>query len=251
MSRLISFLVAIGMVLAPAASSQVVEPAADLAARLQLLSSNGNAEASYHLGMIYHLGLEGVTPDPRRAFDYFRRAAEGGDPLGAYKLGCFYAGQGESVVQADHELALRYKLRAAEAGYSLAQLDVARIYDDRGDQDLAVRWIEAAARQGDMSAMMAALSYRSPHGARPDAARAWLYYELVLRKAASMAAEIAPNEPAPSREEFAAPLREMIGQLNEDGRAAGQQLLEAWREERSAVTRRADLGLEAARQLAS
>ena len=224
---------------------------ASLSARLEAAATRGSTEAAYHLGMLYHLGLEGVARDPRRAFAYFRRAADGGDALGAYKVGCFYAGQGEGVVEPDEALALRYKLRAAEAGYVLAQTDVARIYHDREDADHAVQWLEAAARQGDAGAMMGALFYRSRNGPRPDAARAWLYFELTLRYLARVASEIDPGAPSLSRQELAAPLREMIGELDESGRAGGAQLLEAWHEERSPVTQRADLGLEAARRLVS
>ena len=78
-----------------------------LTARLEVAAAQGNAEAAYHLGMLYHLGLEGVARDPRRSFEYFQRAAEGGDALGAYNVGCFYAGQGEGVVEPDEALALR------------------------------------------------------------------------------------------------------------------------------------------------
>ena len=142
-------------------------------------------------------------------------------------------------------------MQAAEAGYALAQADGARSFQDRDDPDRAVQWLEAAARQGDGGAIMGALFYRSLNGPRPDSARAWLYFELTLPYLARLAPELAPNETPPSRDELAAPLREHIGELDEAGRAAGAQVLEAWREERSPVSQRADLGLEAARRLVS
>lgn len=218
-----------------------------LPARLEALAGQGNAEALYHLGMIYHLGLEGVARDPRRALGYFRRSAEGGDPLGAYKLGCYYAGQGEGVVAEDPELALRYKLIAAEAGYDRAQLEVAQIYDGREDADRAVRWLEAAARQGNVGAAFGAMVYRSSDGPLPDRARALLYFELVRRDMAEFAAHVG----APSgAEEAAAMLRPRVETgVTDADRARATQLIAAWREEQSAVTLKADLGMNAARRL--
>ncbi len=77
--------------------------------------------------MLFNNGI-GVAQDNRRAFALFQAAAEAGDPLAAYKVGCYHAGQFPGVVPQDEEQALRYKLVAAEAGYSLAQVDVANIY---------------------------------------------------------------------------------------------------------------------------
>lgn len=221
--------------------------AATLPAQLEALAGQGNAEALYHLGMIYHLGLEGVVRDPRRALDYFRRSAEGGDPLGAYKLGCFYAGQGEGVVAEDPELALRYKLIAAEAGYDRAQLEVAQIYHGREDADLAVRWLEAAARQGNGGAAFGAMAYRSSDGPRPDRARALLYFELVRRDMAELAAHV--GEPS-GAEGAAAMLRPTVeAGVTDADRVRATHLIAEWREERSAVTLKADLGMNAARRL--
>jgi tetratricopeptide (TPR) repeat protein len=152
-----------------------------LPARLEALADAGNAEAAYHLGMLYHLGIEGVAVDRRRALDLFRRSADGGNPLGAYKLGCYYAGQGGDVLAPDEALALRYKLIAAEAGYALAQMEVGRIYSNRGEGAQAVRWFEAAARQGDWTALFFAFFQVMPESPQPDRARAWLYFGVMLR----------------------------------------------------------------------
>ena len=83
------------------------------------LANKGDAEAQYHVGMMYNNGI-GTQQDTKQAFEWFQKSASADDPLGAYKLGCYYAGQGAGVVEADPNEALKYKLIAAKAGYSLA-----------------------------------------------------------------------------------------------------------------------------------
>lgn len=224
--------------------------AATLPAQLEALAGQNNAEALYHLGMIYHLGLEGVVRDPRRALAYFRRSAEGGDPLGAYKLGCYYAGQGGDVLAPDAALALRYKLVAAEAGYLLAQMEVAQIHSARGDRDGALHWFDAAARQGDWTALFMAFFQVMPESPHPDRPRAWLYFEAMNRTLAQIPASEVPAEEARAMQEALAEMRRTVeAGLTQAERAEGARLLSQWRVERSPLTLRADLRLNAARRL--
>src|SRR3954470_9664532 len=91
------------------------QPKANLITSLERLAASNNAEAIYHLGMAYHTGT-GVPKDHVKALAAFRRAASLGDVLASYKLGCYYDGQGGELVEANPDLALRYKLIAAQAG---------------------------------------------------------------------------------------------------------------------------------------
>jgi hypothetical protein len=152
---------------------------ADLAQRLERLARAGNPEAAYHLGMLYNNGI-GVPRDPQRAFAQFRIAAEGGDPLGAYKLGCYYSGQfGGEAVAPDEAQALRWKLVAARAGYSLAQLDVASIHARHERWLEALPWFEAAARQGEPQALYnLSVIYRDGLGTAPSPPRLWAMFRL-------------------------------------------------------------------------
>ena len=61
--------------------------------QVMVLANRGNAEAQYHVGMMHNNGVGGASKDPKLAFDWFLKSAAGKDPLGAYKLGCYYAGQ--------------------------------------------------------------------------------------------------------------------------------------------------------------
>jgi uncharacterized protein len=146
-----------------------VEGADDAAVtvKLEQLAQGGNAEAAYHAGMAYLRGINGVEKDPAKAFEYFRKSAEGGDPLGAYQLGAFYEGDGGGLVTADPELALKHKLVAAQAGYSLAQHDVAKLYYEKDQTDEAVKWLTASAKQGYKESLQALASLYSGEGKLP------------------------------------------------------------------------------------
>jgi TPR repeat protein len=112
------------------------------------MANRGHAEAQYHVGMMYNNGIGGASKDPKIAFDWFLKSATGKDPLGAYKLGCYYAGQFPSAVPLDQQMALDYKLLAAEAGYALAQHDVGLLYYQKGEHAQAGKWWKLAAQQG-------------------------------------------------------------------------------------------------------
>ncbi len=74
------------------------------------------------------------------------------------------------------QLALRYKLVAAEAGYALAQQDVAVEYGRKGEVSTALTWIQKAAAQGwaDALAMYASV-YRGVPGVPQDRAKTAAY----------------------------------------------------------------------------
>ncbi len=218
----------------------------ELVPALEVLAADGEAEAAYHLGMIYHLGLEGVERDLRRAFDYFTIAAEGGDPLGAYKVGCFYAGQGEGVVEDDAELALRYKLVAAGAGYALAQQDVARHYFQDGNIDEALRWLDAAAHQNDLASLSALSAiyagFIEIEGFAIDPGLGLAYAVLFQ--------ENLPSSESGDRAALLQSTSEELGVGRDDFEQA-ELFLANWHAETSALTEKASAGQEAARQLLS
>ena len=153
-----------------------------LISSLQRLAASNNAEAIYHVGMAYQTGA-GLPEDPKKALEAFRRAASLGDVLAAYKLGCFYAGQEGDLVQTDPEQALRHKLIAADAGYALAQQDVAALYAAEGQIATALSWLEKAAAQGWADALA---TYASVHngapGVPPDVAKTAAYFRLSLER---------------------------------------------------------------------
>ena len=50
------------------------------------------------LGMMHNNGMGKNQQDPKQAFEWFQKSTASGDPLGAYKLGCYYGGQGAGIV---------------------------------------------------------------------------------------------------------------------------------------------------------
>lgn len=209
--------------------------------RLERLAAGGNAEAAYHLGMLYNNGL-GVPQDARRAFAEFRRAARGGDPLGAYKLGCYYAGQfGSEAVAPNEALALRWKSVAARAGYSLAQLDVAIHHARRDQWAEALPWFTAAARQGDAQSLYnLSVMYTQGHGTRRSKVHAWAFFR--LSQFASRGHLTANAETA---------LAEMWQALNEAERTEAERLAASFVTGPTPLTRRAMSGIERTEHVAA
>jgi TPR repeat protein len=236
--------VALLAVLAVMACAPAGAAGSALSTKLEQLSAAGNGEAAYHLGMLYHLGLEGTPKDVRKAYDLFKLAAERGDPLGAYKLGCFYDGQGESVVESDAQLALRYKLVAARAGYSRAQSDVARHYFADGNAQEAVRWLEAAAVQGDAMALMALSGLYSGQADMPsiqaDPGKSYAYAMVMFVDA--------PDDMAEMKRKVEAELKP---KLTAEQLARANALIRSWRVVTTPITDKANSGLGAAKKLAS
>ncbi|RUO73186.1 tetratricopeptide repeat protein [Idiomarina ramblicola] len=143
-------------------------------------ADSGVVEARYHLGMLYNNGL-GVDKSPQKAFELFAQAATEGDLLAHYKVGCYYAGQFGTFegFSPNKEKALSHKLKAAEAGYSLAQYDVAAIYYRQGDKQKALEWSRRAAQQGDPGALMSLMAlYQEPDS---DFASGTLAYQTILK----------------------------------------------------------------------
>jgi TPR repeat protein len=105
----------------------------------------------------------GVPKNDAEAVKWFRRAAENGSALGAYRLGVCYA-EGLGVAVDDAEAAHWFR-KAALAGEVDAQARLGMAYrHGRGvPQDLveAYRWLDRAAARGNDQAMQSRLTLRS------------------------------------------------------------------------------------------
>lgn len=213
----------------------------DLRIKLEQSAERGNAEAEYHLGMLYNNGVLGVAKDLPRAYRSFVKAASLGDPLGAYKLGCYLDGQFPGVVPLDHDKALELKLVAAQAGYALAQLDVAGSYFHNGQYEQSQQWLQRAADQGDAKALFnLSVGHLRGHWQPSDPALGYAYFKL-----AKLVAEGSVNPRA------AASLDEIAAKLSAEQLAAANALVAGWKAQPSALTRKAKQGLAAAQALAT
>jgi TPR repeat protein len=154
---------------------------ADTLKAMVALANKGDAEAQYHVGMMHNNGI-GTQKDPKQAFEWFQKSAASNDPLGAYKLGCYYAGQFAGVVTPDTNEALKYKLVSAKAGYALAQNDVAILYDKQGNSEEALKWLKMAGDQGDPTALFGlSMSYSAGKGTPKDLSMSYAYFKLSKR----------------------------------------------------------------------
>jgi hypothetical protein len=113
------------------------------------LAEQGNADAQFHVGMIYTNG-QGVTRDDKQASDWFSKAAEQGHREAQTKLGFMYA-TGKGVAQ-NYSLANFWCYQAAKQGDATAQYNLGLMYEKgqgvAQDNNLAVSWYSKAAVQG-------------------------------------------------------------------------------------------------------
>lgn len=210
-----------------------------LSQSLQALASQGNAEAEYHLGMHYNNGI-GVAKNPALAYQRFEKAAAMGDPLAAYKLGCYAAGQFPEVVATPNKArALEQKLIAAKAGYDLAQLDVAVIYLKDANYAEALPWLQRSADQGEAKAMFnLSVGHLQGHWPEADKQLGYAYFKL-----AKLVTEGSINPRAQTS------LADLEKQLSADELARANDFVAAWRPKPSALTLKARAGTAAAKTL--
>ena len=84
-------------------------------------AEQGDAEAQFNLGIMYHNG-QGVPQDHAEAARWYRKAAEQGDADAQFNLGLMYH-NGQGVPQ-DHAEAARWSRKAAEQGHAGAQFNL-------------------------------------------------------------------------------------------------------------------------------
>ena len=193
------------------------------------LANKGDAEAQYHVGMMHNNGI-GTQQDPRQAFEWFQKSTASNDPLGAYKLGCYYDGQGAGVVTSDSNEALKYKLIAAKAGYALAQHDVAIHYARQENFEEAVKWWKMASDQGYPDALYSLSgSYFQGKGAPKDLSLAYAYFKL---------SKLAPKKT----------VNEMAAMLSKPELEKAEKLVSEWKPQPTALTLKAKRGFKAAEE---
>jgi TPR repeat protein len=193
------------------------------------LANKGDAEAQYHVGMMYNNGI-GTRQDIGQAFAWFQKSAASNDPLGAYKLGCYYDGQGAGIVASDSEEALKYKLVAAKAGYALAQQDVANLYDKRGNSEEALKWRKMAGDQGYPAALYSlSRSYSAGKGTPRDLSLSYAYFKL---------SKLAPRKN----------VNEMASMLSKPELENAEKFVSEWKPQPTALTLKAMRGITAAEE---
>jgi uncharacterized protein len=112
------------------------------------LAQQGDADAQFHLGVMYESGQGGLRNDAE-AIKWYRKAAEHDDAVAQFNLGVMYA-KGEGVSPNHAEAALWYRL-AADHGLAGAQFNLGMMYvEGQGmskDYVQAHMWLTLAASQ--------------------------------------------------------------------------------------------------------
>ena len=121
----------------------------------QPLAQQGDAQAQYHVGLLYHKG-RGVPQDDAQARKWYAKAAAQGLAKAQFSLGTLYF-NGEGGPK-DYQQALKWFRLLANKGEALAQTKLGIMYDDGEgvpkDKVKAYMWISLAATNGDKSAPM-------------------------------------------------------------------------------------------------
>jgi len=193
------------------------------------LADKGDAEAQYHAGMMNNNGI-GTQQDLRQAFAWFQKAAAADHPLGAYKLGCYYDGQGAGIVPQDENEALKYKLVAAKAGYALAQHDVALLFERQGNPEQALKWWKLAGDQGYPRALYRlSMAYSAGKAVPRDLSLSYAYFKL--------------STLAPAKN-----VNEMASRLSKAELEQAEKMVSEWKPQPTALTIKAKRGIGAAEE---
>ncbi|GAA0578707.1 tetratricopeptide repeat protein [Halomonas salifodinae] len=153
---------------------------------LEVAAEAGDVDAMYYLGEIHRLRHMGMT---REALEWYRRAAEHGEPYamlrlhqgGACRLGDVCPKGGDDWRQA----ALEATLPQAEAGDTEAMYTLFSIYSTLEEREQSYHWLETAAEAGNPEAQYRlGARIHNDYGDYPDEAQRQEAAEAWLRRAA-------------------------------------------------------------------
>jgi|GEM_PF-1296167 len=162
-----------------AADQNVKAETADIAT-LQIQAQAGDVKAQVRLADDYFTG-NGIGQDYAKAFDWYRKAANAGDPEAQTELGLMYA-KGYDVTPVDYKEAIHWTRIAAEQGYVGAQYNLGVAYDNglgvEADLPTAFSWYLKAAEQGyDIAQFNVATMFEAGQGVLQDLASARDWYQ--------------------------------------------------------------------------
>jgi hypothetical protein len=133
---------------------------------LQKLAERGDLEAIHLLGSFFETGV-GTNADPRRAFEFYQRAAREGYQPSLVKVGTAHW-QGTGTVRSE-ELAKKAFEEASSLG-SVAGLSKlgSLLSKTESTRALGEEYLAAAAERGDVEALMRLAEIASAAGKRPE-----------------------------------------------------------------------------------
>jgi hypothetical protein len=130
----------------------------------------------------------------------------------------------------DSNEALKYKLVAAEAGYALAQHDVAILYDRQGNSEEALKWWKRAGDQGYPQALYRlSMTYSAGRAAPRDLSLSCAYFKL-------------------SKLALKKNVNEMAALLSKPELETAEKMVSGWKPQPTALTIKAKSGVRAAEE---
>lgn len=150
---------------------------------LQPLAEKGDAKAQNLLGKMHYLG-QGVSTDPAKGAQWFRKAADQGVPEAQGMIGYMHL-VGEGGAMLDMGLAQEWMTKAANVGDVGAQYNLGVMFGGKGipeDPPRAVHWMRKAAEQGHKYALGSlAIMYQDGKGVSKDRVLAHMLYSLSVK----------------------------------------------------------------------
>ncbi len=116
------------------------DPQWDLAWHAKL-AEYGDADSQFFIAQVYEQGRL-VPRNYKKAIEFYKRAATQNHLESCMKLGRIY--RDEAWGEPDAEQSFAWYLRAAEAGYTPAQIQVSDEYTEKVKYDEALVWLEKA-----------------------------------------------------------------------------------------------------------
>lgn len=110
----------------------------------------GQAEALFLMGRLHEQGM-GVSADEEKAMDYFRQAADNGDPKAQFRLAQATLDSADKADSAEQEVALSWLNKAAEQEHAQAQTTLGKMLE-QDDREAAMTWYMRAALNGNEDA---------------------------------------------------------------------------------------------------
>lgn len=185
------------------------------------LAEQGDANAEFVLGAMYHFGA-GVLQDHVRAGIWYRKAADQGVAGAQYNLGVMYdTGQG---VPQDHAKALQFYRAAADQGMADAQYNLALSYAQGlgvpQDHKAAAELYRKAAEQGFAAGQLnLGALYQNGDGVPQDYVQAYMWYALA----------VAAFPPGTDRDRAGRNRDQVAGKMSADEISRAQQMAVEWK----------------------
>ena len=145
-----------------------------------MAAHNGNAIGATILGVYYSNGV-GVEQDLKEAFRWYKSAAERDDSDGQYNLAvCYDLGEG---IEQNKEEAFKWYKKAAKQKHPDAQYNLAVCYDKEGNIQEAIKWYKLAVEQGNAyAAFNLGTFYYEGEQVKQDYALAFHYFKLAAEQ---------------------------------------------------------------------